>query len=77
MRTFDHFPKKDVCPICGKNADAPCFLLPVDGTQKGNFCEALPTHVACMTKNLPAFWYRKEVGIIYMRLPNHVNEEAK
>lgn len=50
MRTFDHFPKDSTCKICGENDDKPCILVPIDYTQDGNICEAIPTHVDCLGK---------------------------
>ena len=65
-RTFEHFPKDDVCPICGTNDDNECFLLPIDDTEDGNICQAQPAHVQCMAVN--NFRINKKVGIIYYNL---------
>ena len=73
MRLFDHFPDTSKCPVCGKNDDKPCFLLPIDGTQKGMNVQALPTHAACITERLDDLRYNSAVGIVYM----HVDREGK
>ena len=66
-RIFEHFPESDAikCPICGTNRDAPCVLVAIDGTDEGWNCEASPTHVDCLTKNLEGYRYNKKIGIIY------------
>jgi len=48
MRTFEHFPKDEKCPICGESNDSECILLPIDGTSKGNICKAQPFHTKCL-----------------------------
>jgi len=47
-RTFEHFPDTAVCPICATNADGPCVLIPIDGTQDGDCREAKPVHAECV-----------------------------
>ena len=71
MRLFDHFPQhgKTKCPICGTSDDKPCFLMPIDGTQKGYTAEAAPTHADCIREDLDKFAYQRECGIVYMRCP--------
>lgn len=63
MRTFEHFPEKETCKICGTNDDIPCTLITIDGTSLGNKCEAVPVHVECVTKG--DFRYNKEINIFY------------
>jgi len=63
MRTFEHFPKESTCPICHKNTDSECFLLPIDGTQEGNTTEAQPAHTACLMGD--GYRYNKALGVIY------------
>ena len=67
MRTFEHFPKEAICPICKENNDSECVLIPIDGTEKGNICEAQPVHVKCLCDN--KFRYNKSINVIYMQLP--------
>ena len=66
MRTFEHFPEDIPCVICRKSDDKKCTLLPVDGTEDGNNCEAIPVHADCV-RNLE-FRYNRGVGIIYRYL---------
>lgn len=68
MRTFDHFPKDKICPMCGTGNDEPCALLEIDGTSDGKICEAVPVHVSCVTKG--DLRYNREVGIFYKRAVN-------
>jgi hypothetical protein len=67
MSLADHFPQgdKDRCPICGTKDDKPCFLIPIDGTQKGNTCQAAPIHADCIREQLERFRYNRSVGIVY------------
>ena len=66
-RIFDHFPSelKEGCPLCSSKRDAPCFLMPIDGTDDGGTCEAVPTHVDCITEHLDRFRYHRETGLVY------------
>lgn len=66
-RIFEHFPESDKikCPLCGTNRDAPCVLIPIDGTDEGRNCEAAVTHVDCLTKNFEQLRYNRSVGVIY------------
>ena len=48
LRTFEHWPENSICPICKSSHDNPCTLIPKEGTQDGNICEALPVHVDCL-----------------------------
>lgn len=52
-RVFEHFPNdaEFVCPICKKNDDSPCWLMPIDGTQEDNIEQATPVHVKCTGRN--------------------------
>ena len=68
MRLFEHFPQDKIqCPICGTGDDKPCFLLPIDGTQEDNICQAAPTHAGCIRERLDKFRYNKQMGVIYMQ----------
>lgn len=63
-RTFKHFPKDKICPICKTNEDEETVLLPIDGTDNENICEAEPFHLYCaMAERL-----NKSVGIIYKQI---------
>ena len=64
MRTFDHFPEHELCPICKTGEDKECFLLPISGTSDGRICEGQPVHVACMT--LDKFRFSKATGVIFL-----------
>ena len=63
MRTFKNFPETSKCIICRNNDNRECTLIPIDGTENGNNCEAVPVHVDCI-KNLK-LRYNKEANIIY------------
>ena len=63
LRTFKHFPKDSICKICGENDDKECVLVPVDGTDDGNICEAIPIHMDCLSK----IRYNKKIGVFYIR----------
>ena len=68
MNYFDKFPKGKDCPICGTDKDGACFLMPIDGTEDGNICEAAPTHKECVGDSLPdKLRYNSSVGVIYLR----------
>lgn len=66
MRTFEHFNQSSDCPICGTNEDKKATLLPIDGTEKGNICEAAQVHVDCL-QNLEFHYLKMENGqtIVY------------
>ena len=66
MKTFEHFPEDVLCPICGTNDDIECFLMPIDGTQEGNICQAQPVHLDCMTRYFWKFRMADRKDIIYM-----------
>lgn len=63
MRTFEHFNKNDICPICKSNVDKPCTLIPIDGTVDDDLVEAQPVHVDCL--NQDGWHMNQHVGIIY------------
>ena len=66
MRTFDNFPNDNICPICKSNDNKECWLMPIDGTEDGNNCEATPVHVECTgTFMVDRMRYNKSHGIIY------------
>ena len=66
MRTFEHFPEHIPCKICGTNEDKECILIPVDGTDDGNICQAIPIHVDCLMAD--KFRFNKDVEIFYYKL---------
>ena len=60
IRTFKHFPKDSMCPICKTNKDKECFLIAIVGTENGNIVEAQPFHTGCLD-----LAYDKTENIIY------------
>jgi hypothetical protein len=62
-RTFEHFPKRDVCPVCGTNEDAECLLLQIDGTVDDGICEAKPVHLWCAV----ATQYNESMKLLYRK----------
>ena len=66
LREFEHFPKESMCPICGGSEDKPCFLMPIDDTQKDGICEAQPVHTSCMTDYANQFRLNKNVRVVYL-----------
>lgn len=62
-RTFKHFPKDDICPVCKTSDDRVCILIPIDGTQRDRIAEAAPVHLWCAVANR----YAKDNGILYRR----------
>ena len=70
MRTFKHFPKDKVCPMCGTSEDKECTLIEIDGTSDGSICEAVPVHAECVRKGDLRF--NREANIFYkvgLKLP--------
>lgn len=65
-RTFEHFPDTATCPLCGTSDDKECCLIPIDGTDDGDCCEAQPMHVECVRK-LSQYRYNKVIGAVYAR----------
>lgn len=63
LRTFTHFPPNATCPVCGMSDDDETVLIPIDGTQDGNICEAQPVHLACC---IPTN-YNRFPGLLYRR----------
>ena len=63
LRTFKHFPKDTICKICGKNDDKECVLVPVNGTDDGNICEAILVHTDCLAQ----IRYYKKINVFYIR----------
>jgi len=61
MRIFEHFNQSSDCPICGTNEDKKATLLPIDGTEQGNICEAAQVHVECL-QNLEFRFVQMENG---------------
>lgn len=67
MNYFKNFPQDATCPICGTNENGECFLMPIDGTERGNFCEAVPTHRICAGDAIaPRLRYDKHDKIVYV-----------
>jgi len=62
-RTFKHFPKDSICPVCGTSEDTECLLLEIDGTGDGKICEGKPIHLWCAVADR----YHPEIGVIYKR----------
>ena len=62
MRSFEHFPKKSICPICGTNEDKEAVLIAIVGTQDGYNAEASIFHLDCLE-----LWYDKENKAIYQK----------
>lgn len=46
-RTFKHFPEENTCPLCNKNNDEECVLVPLYGTEEGHNVKAAPVHLSC------------------------------
>ena len=67
QRTFKHFPKDIICPLCGTSEDKECCLIFIDGTDDNGICEAKPMHVDCMTQ-LDMFRYNQKMGILYRKI---------
>lgn len=63
LRTFDHFPEGDTCPLCGTSDDGTCILVGIDNTQRDRIEEAQPIHVGCIRLR-----YHKQAGIFYQRV---------
>ena len=63
MRTFEHFPEDKKCIICGNGDDKECTLIPIDGTDDDNICEATPVHADCV-RNIE-LRYNKDAGVVY------------
>jgi len=70
MRTFEHFPQdgKTRCPLCGTDADRPCLLLPIDGTDRDGLCECAPTHVDCLQGSADQWRVNMWAGVVYRRV---------
>lgn len=67
MRIFKHFPADAICIICGDGHDAECTLIPIDGTQKDNICEATPVHVDCVRDI--TLRYNRDASVVYSPIP--------
>lgn len=50
MRVFQEFNQShgSLCPICKTNRNEPLILIPIPGTEEGNFAEAQQYHVTCV-----------------------------
>ena len=64
MRTFEHFPEESLCPLCNTNEDKECVLLPIDGTEEDNICQAKPVHCSCIA-SFSKYRVNEDQGIIY------------
>lgn len=69
MRCFEQFPENKLCPICNTNTNKSCTLVPIDGTDEGNICEAEVFHVDCIEDIIKSkLRYNKGANIIYYNL---------
>lgn len=50
MRTFEHFPASQNCPVCLTTKDAECVLVPIPGTKGGGNVECRPFHSECLIR---------------------------
>lgn len=66
MRTFEHFPKESICPICGTNNDKETILIPIaEKKEDGESCvQAQPFHADCIQKNM---WYYESQGFVVIK----------
>jgi len=48
MRTYDNFPAKSTCPVCGTNDNRECVLVPIVGAEEGGNVECKPFHADCV-----------------------------
>ncbi len=67
MTAFDHFPEERECPFCRTNEDKKTCLIPIDGTDSGNNCEAIAVHVDCI-QDFSNFRYIQEHRIFYSKV---------
>lgn len=65
LRTFEHFPQDNKCPICGTNEDKECVLVGIDGTGDGRICEAVPVHLECVA-DYKRLRFNRDARIIYV-----------
>lgn len=67
-RTFKGFNSNngEICPICGGGDDKETVLIPIDGTQSGNNCQAMQFHLECILKS--DFQYNQDMGILYLKI---------
>ena len=66
MGTFKHFPEDTVCKICGTNNDDECVLIPIDGTEKINICQATPVHVKCIDYSISNLRFNPDLNAFYI-----------
>ena len=66
MKTFKHFPEEKTCPICGKNDDKECVLIPIDGKDEGKICQAEVFHADCIVN--AEYRYNREINAIYYKI---------
>lgn len=66
-RTFEHFPKDKICLFCGTNENKECILIPIDHTQEGTICEAIPVHWECACEG-HLLRYNQDANVFYRRV---------
>ena len=72
MRTFEHFPTDHKnCPICGKNTDGECLLVPIDGTEEDNIMQAIPVHSKCLQDDM-RYLPNKGLIVAFARAPTEL-----
>lgn len=64
VRTFEHFPEDDTCPVCGSGEDKECVLIEIQGTKQGNVAEAQPVHAECVDPS--RMLYNRDVDVVYV-----------
>ena len=55
MRIFDEFNSAQPaipCPLCMTTRNEKTVLVPIDGTEDGNICQALQVHLACLLEHI-------------------------
>ncbi len=55
MKIFPHFNTSSNCPICKKNDDKPCTLIPIVSTIEDNIAEAEQIHIDCINLSVQEF----------------------
>lgn len=61
MRKFNSI-GSGICAICNTSKEGECILIPIDGTDMDNICEAAPIHLDCINLRL-----NKDAKIIYQK----------
>lgn len=65
VRTFSHFPKEAVCPVCRTNRDEKSILIEIQGTARGHIAEAQPFHADCFDPKKAL--YSPDYHVVYIR----------